>query len=158
TRGANDGPYDPSAGPPSVWASAYSHTGALVQAGINLAANLLEPPPSPATGSAVAYYDFRPSVALSPPGPLVADWANQGLLMTGDLAGSGVFTQTFINAPFNYGLPSAVIPILGGMPTQYPITITRDAGFTGPITISFDALPSGVTAAISPDSTATNDT
>src|SRR5262249_3989455 len=35
TRGANDGPYDPSAGPPSVWASAYSHTGALVQAGIN---------------------------------------------------------------------------------------------------------------------------
>src|SRR5262249_22714694 len=97
-------------------------------------------------------YDARPSVALSPAGHLVADWQNYGTTYNGDLAGSGVFTQTFVKAPFQYQLFGGVtINIQGGMPTTYQIGIGRDPGFNGPIGVSFTKLPTGVTYTVSGD-------
>jgi hypothetical protein len=151
TRGGNYGAYDPNDGGPSVWASAYDETGALVQADINLAANLPETQHLDAGGTAFTF-DAKPSVALSPAGHLVADWQNYGITYNGDLAGSGVFTQAFVNAPFQYQLLDGVtINIQGGMPNTYQIAITRDPGFNGPIDISLATLPTGVTYSVSPD-------
>ena len=91
-------------------------------------------------------------MALSAAGHLAADWQNYGVTFNGDLAGSGVFTQVFVNAPFQYTLLGGVfINIQGGMPTAYQIAINRDPGFNGPVSISFPPLPSGVTYDVSPD-------
>jgi hypothetical protein len=153
TKGGNDGAYDPQCGVTSVWAAAYDKKGALLQAGINLAANM------PANSNAdvgargtVFDHNSMPSVALSPSGHLVADWQNFGIEYNGDLAGTGVFTQTFVQAPFQYQLlGGTTIKIIGGMPTQYKVDITRDPGFTGAISLNFLNLPAGVTFTVSPD-------
>jgi hypothetical protein len=155
TRGGNLGGYVPSDGAPDVWAVAYKSTGAVQQADINLSVNSLKP----ASGDSHGPYfvnNYRPSVALSPSGHLAADWENFGLTYNGEVAGTAVFTQTFVNAPFQYQLPDSIIVpnIWGGMPASYHIAITRDPGFTGPIAISFANLPPGITASVSPDSPA----
>ncbi len=60
-----------------------------------------------------------------------------------------------MSAPFSYQLPDGnLISITGGMPTTYPIDITRQAGFSEPITVSVSPLPSGVTYTVSPDNPA----
>jgi hypothetical protein len=155
TRGGNLGGYVPADGAPDVWASAYTKAGAVQQAGINLSVNSLKPQPSPDGHNPGPWFlnDYRPSVALSPTGHLVADWENFGLNLNGDVAGTSVFTQTFVNAPFQYQLKDGiVIPVWGGMPAAYHIAITRDPGFTGPIAVSFSNLPPGVTYTVSADS------
>jgi hypothetical protein len=153
TKGGNYGPFYSNDGGPTVWAAAYDKTGALVQGGLSLSSGyttLGNPPGGPAFT-----YDSRPSVALCPTGHLVADWQNFGTQYTGDLTGTAVYTQAFASAPFQYQLLDGhIINILGGMPATFRIAITRDAGFSGPITIGFSSLPPGVTAAVSPDSPA----
>jgi hypothetical protein len=156
TRGGNLGGYVPADGVADVWAVAYRHTGALQQADINLSANGLKPLPGATDGRGPYFLnDYRPSVALSASGHLVANWENFGLTLNGDVSGTAVFTQTFVNAPFQYQLSDGLaINIWGGMPVSYHIAITRDPGFTGPIAISFANLPPGVSASVSPDSSA----
>jgi hypothetical protein len=163
TRGGNDtraganGDYVPADGPATVWASAYKASGALQQAGIDLSANSLEAPPVSPTGARGPYSlsDYRPTVALSATGHLVADWVNFGLTLNGDVAGTAVFTQTFVNAPFQYKLTDGIgIGMLGGMPTAYHVAITRDPGFSGPIILALAPLPPGVAASSDADSPA----
>jgi hypothetical protein len=153
TKGGNDGAFDPNDGAASVWAVAYDNKGAVQQAGINLSAPM--PPPKQAnddTGAPIFYQDSRPSVALSVAGHLVADWQNYGTTYQGDLMSTAVYTQTFVKAPFQYVLQDGTtIDIQGGMPATYHIAINRDSGFTGPISVSFSQLPTGVTASVSPD-------
>jgi hypothetical protein len=153
TKGGNYGPFYSNDGGPTVWAAAYDNTGALLQAGLNLSSGYTTP--GNADGGPAFYYDSRPSVTLSPAGHLVADWQNFGMTYNGDLTGTAVYTQAFVSAPFQYQLLDGfTINILGGMPATYRIAITRDAGFTGPITINLSNLPPGVTDSVSPDSPA----
>jgi hypothetical protein len=150
TKGGNDGTWDPGDGAPGVWASAYGRTGALVQSGIDLSANM--PGQANTDVPTASYYNTKPSVAVSLAGHLVADWQNYGTVFQGELMSTAVYTQTFVKAPFRYTLQDGTtINIFGGMPDTYHIAVTRDPGFTGPISISFSSLPPGVTAQVSGD-------
>jgi parallel beta-helix repeat protein len=138
-------------GSTSVIASAYTSTGALEQPDIQLAQNM--PGVSSSDGD-----NSLASVALSASGTLEADWQNLGVEYVGENPAYGVFTQTFLgDAPFTVQLPANPISIVGGIPTTYQITISRSAGYTLPLSVSFAPLPAGVTATVSPDSTSSSD-
>jgi nitrous oxidase accessory protein NosD len=141
TKGGNFGSGNPGEEiPSSVWATAYSSTGAVLQGTFPLV-------PTPAPGISPSLSDAGSSVALSSSGgELAADWVTSGIQLPNEAGdGSGVFTQPFANSPFTFTAPSdSTISIVGGVTSTYQINIARESGFTGAITASFSPLPTGV--------------
>ncbi len=148
TKGGNYGYGNPGeATPSSVWAAAYDSSGAVFQDTFPLV-------PTPAPGISTSSSDGGSSVALSSSGgELATDWVTSGIQLPNENGnGPGVFTQPFVNSPFTYAAPAdSTIAIVGGITSTYPISITRESGFTGAITASFSPLPSGVTATTTGD-------
>jgi hypothetical protein len=100
TLGGSYGSFVPGDGIPAVFANAYDITGALQQSAINLAIGGLKD-------------DYHPSVALSASGHLAAVWENFGAKLQGDVAGTGVFTQTFKNV--NWAIRPGLVANLAGL-------------------------------------------
>lgn len=142
TTGGSFGAYNPADGWSTVRAAAYTSAGVLMSGGITLSST-----PNPTAN----HRDSLPSIAMSRAGHLVAAWQNYGTKFTGDVVGDGVFTQTFVDSPFQYYLlNNTTVLISGGMPTTFTILIDRNAGFTGAVGVSAVNLPSGVTYTVSP--------
>jgi hypothetical protein len=140
TVGGNYFGADPNAGSPTVLAGAFSKAGVKLQSGIAITA------PSP------KIYNFQPSVVVTDDGHLFAAWENLGNLTSSEaLPSDGVFTQPFYNNAFTYTVSGPTTTIIGGINTTYAVKITRNAGFTGAVTLAVANLPAGVTDTISAD-------
>ena len=140
---------DPTVSTTQAVANAYDSTGALAQTHLGLS-NVFT-----TTGSGNTY---QPSVALTANGQMPAAFAVGGAEFHNEFPFPGVFTQVFVNNAFTYQILSSTLPIYGGYPSTLKVQINRDPGFTGPVTLGFtDPLPTGVTYAVSPDSTASSE-
>jgi hypothetical protein len=139
------------AGYPTVRAVAYYADGTFRQ---NVALATVASP----TGS---MFDTMPSVAMSAAGQMAAAWQDVGTKTPALEFGptSGVFAQTFAGSPFQYkALGGGSLTVYGGLPATYDISITRDPGFTGPITVGLGNLPPGVAFSVTPDNGAATQT
>jgi hypothetical protein len=131
-------------GTPTVHASAYTSTGALINANLDLSSSMI----SAQGKSAVA-----PSVAMSADGHIAADWVGSGVKWKGEFSASGVYAQALVNSPYQYQLLGGnTVHLTAGFNTSLAVEITRDAGFTGPVNLTIPTLPAGVSYTVSPPS------
>ena len=142
TYGGDDSLGAVDGGSPSVTAWAVGASGAPI-GGVNLASE---------AGSGLVLQDDLASVAMSSSGHLVAAWQDLGRTYVGELPHDNVFTQPFQTASYTITVNQAAATPLGiypGTSGTVTVTINRDPGFTGAISLSLSGLQSGVTATIS---------